>query len=70
MLGLLTGARLALVTPSLPTRVRAFSVVAAVKRRRERTIEREYRRSVANGHLPREFGTPFYKEVPLRRWNR
>jgi hypothetical protein len=70
MLGLLTGARLALVRPSLPARTRPFSVVAAVKRRRERTIEREYRRAVASGHLPREFGTPFYKEVPRPRWYR
>jgi hypothetical protein len=66
MLGLLTGVRLALPRPSLPR----FSVVAVVRRRRQRAAEREYRRTVANGHLPPEFDTPFYREVPQRRWYR
>jgi hypothetical protein len=46
----------------------AFSVMATLRRRRQRFVEREYHRSVANGHLPREFGTPFYREIPRRRW--
>ncbi|HWF50065.1 MAG TPA: hypothetical protein VG294_05395 [Solirubrobacteraceae bacterium] len=41
-----------------------------LRRRRERFVEREYRRAVATGHLPREFGTPFYKEIPRRYWYR
>jgi hypothetical protein len=68
MLGLLTTARVTLVRPGLrPARARV-SLRAMLRRRRERFIEREYRRAVANGHLPREFGTPFYKEVPRRYW--
>jgi hypothetical protein len=39
-----------------------------VERRRRRAVEREFRRMVANGELPREFGTPFHREVPRRRW--
>jgi hypothetical protein len=70
MLGLLTGTRLALVRPSLPVRVRGFSVVAAMKRRRERAVEREYRRAVAKGHPPPEWRAPFYPQVPRERWYR
>ncbi|MDQ6805534.1 MAG: hypothetical protein M3065_11340 [Actinomycetota bacterium] len=67
----MTGTRLALRRPTLPTARAAFSAVAvAVKRRRQRVAEREYRRAVARGHLPREFGTPFYKEVQRQRWYR
>ncbi len=70
MLGLLTGTRLAHRRPSLPTARAAFSVMAAaVKGKRQRAAEREYRRAVARGHPPRELGTPFYREVP-RRWYR
>jgi hypothetical protein len=70
MLGLLTGSRLALVRPSLPTPRAAFSIVAMLRRRREREAERAYRRAAARGHLPREFRAPFYREVPRERWYR
>jgi len=70
MLGLLTEARLALYRPSLPTARPAFSVISAVKRRRQRAAEREYRRALATRHLPPEFDTPFFREVPRRRRHR
>jgi hypothetical protein len=64
MLGLLTAARAARIKPALPT----FAVRATVARRRRRAVEREFRRMVANGELPREFGTPSYEDRPRRRW--
>lgn len=64
MLGLLTRSRLALARPSLPR----FPVRASVQDRRQRTLEHEYRRMVANGELPREFGAPFTKEDRRQRW--
>ncbi|HWF49088.1 MAG TPA: hypothetical protein VG294_00475 [Solirubrobacteraceae bacterium] len=59
---------MALARPRRPMVKAAFSVMATLRRRRQRFVEREYHRSVANGHLPREFGTPFYREIPRRRW--
>lgn len=70
MLGLLTVARLTLARPRVPMAKVTVSLMTALRRRRERLVEREYRRAAARGHLPREFGAPFYREVPPRRWNR
>jgi hypothetical protein len=39
-----------------------------IERRRQRAAEREYRLMVARGHRPREFETPFYRDVPRRRF--
>ena len=63
MPGLLSTERLARARPRWSRSVMS----ARIRERRERTVERAFRRMVARGEIPREFAAQFDKPDPRRR---